>query len=204
VAWVVTLTILGLMALALLFYWAKSVSVLPEQTAGVEGERADIESSLALFESCLPPQEVITRLTSPEDREFLTMQADNDTLKLFLKERKSLLLAAMKDVRTAVSKMVQVHKLFVRYSRDISLLGELGLLGRRTAFLVTYGVLTVAIRIFGPLPLGSATLAVHEVAHGLILVHGRLLAALSPEKMDDVRKVFFPDGTAQRWVHVKP
>jgi len=189
---VVTLTAFGLIVLGILVWWAKTATVTLEQVAGEEDEAADVQALLSSLDLDLPPHEVILRLTSVEDWKFVQKYAQPEIQKIFLRDRKKILFAAVRDVRSAVGRLFQVHKIIVRYNRDISFAGEIGLLIRYMRFLVVYRSLVVALYLVDPVRVRSGAVTVSGAARGLIFEYGRFLRTMNAEQIAEIKQTMSP------------
>lgn len=189
---VLTLVALGLIVLGILAWWAKTAAATLEGPPVQGDETADVQALLSSMDLNLPPQEAILRLTSVEDWKFFQKYAQPEIQKIFLRDRKEILFAAMREVQSTVGRLFQVHKIIVRYSRDISFAGEIGLLIQHMRFFVAYQSLVGALYFVDPVRARSGVVAVSGAARDLIFEYGRFLRTLNPEQIAEIKQTMSP------------
>lgn len=98
----------------------------------------------------LPPRGLLERCFSEEDVGFVTSLRSEAVLRLLLEERRRLALEWLRLTRREARRLLALHVRTVRFAADLRPATEFKLLAQAGAFLLTYEVLALLVRWYGP------------------------------------------------------
>jgi hypothetical protein len=119
----------------------------------------------------LPPS-VVARIFSPEDRQFIARLRCSRLQRIYRRERSRVALYWVFRTSNDISKIMQVHRLASRRSRNLDVATETKLLFQYFKLRFLCGLLVLSIRSFGPHALTEIALQAGELYRGI----GRALA----------------------------
>lgn len=98
----------------------------------------------------LPPTELVLRIFSPKDREFIRLTHSPRLERLYKEERRKVALHWVRRTSYEVSTIMRHHRLNSRYSQNVNVAAETKLFGQYLELRFLCGVLLFLIQIFGP------------------------------------------------------
>jgi hypothetical protein len=98
----------------------------------------------------LPPAELVLRIFSPKDREFIRLMHSPRLQRLYQEERRKVALHWVRRTSREVSAIMRRHRLNSRYSQNVSVVTETKLFGQYLQLRFLCGVLLFLIQFFGP------------------------------------------------------
>jgi hypothetical protein len=134
------------------------------------------------------PAEMLQHVFSSSDWHFVRSVESLYVRKLFLRERKAVALKWVAETAAALNIVMREHALAARQSTNLNPVTELTLFARYLSLLLLCGLMSIAIRIAGPIPLGGVAQLTQEAFEHMAQSQ-RLLpsAAQTPEALAGVR-----------------
>ena len=133
---------IGIVLIVLL--WARS------RRQGAALVRSQAAPDPSQYWAQLPPTDLLGRCFSEEDVGFIASLASQPVLRLLFQERRRLALEWLRLTRREARRLIRLHVRTVRFAPDLRPATEFKLLAQAGAFLLTYEVLTVLVRWYGP------------------------------------------------------
>lgn len=99
----------------------------------------------------LPDRTLLDQCLSAEDLAFISSFASRHLLWLFVRERRRLAIAWLRQTRREAQRLLQVHVRSVRYAADLRPGAEVKLFLAAGLFLVVYGIMLSIVFWYGPL-----------------------------------------------------
>jgi len=99
----------------------------------------------------LPDRTLLDRCLSVEDLAFISSFASRHLLRLFVRERRRLAIAWLRQTRREAQRLLQLHVRSVRYAADLLPGAEVTLFLAAALFLVVYGIMLGIVFWYGPL-----------------------------------------------------
>ena len=97
----------------------------------------------------LQPAELVFRIFSPNDREFIRLTHSPRLEHLYKEERRKVALHWVRRASREVSTIMRHHRLNSRYSQNVSVAAEMKLFGQYLELRCLCGVLLFLIQVFG-------------------------------------------------------
>jgi hypothetical protein len=173
---------IGVAFLVLLLLWAQRSARAPLSRR--ESFRA--EEALGAFQLGLPTRTLAERIFAQEDWDYVAQQAPPEVRRAFLRERKTLALAWLRQTRLHVGILMRFHRRAVRGNARLSPAMEAGLTAHYLVFLMLYQVLCGLVWLRGPFWVQGMVGYAGGVAQEMSYLCGRLLASLDPESLGRV------------------
>jgi hypothetical protein len=101
-------------------------------------------------EGALQPAELVLRIFSPKDREFIGLTHSPRLQRLYQEERRKVALHWVRRTSREVSAIMLRHRLNSRYSQNVNVVAETKLVGQYLELRFLCGVLLFLIQLFGP------------------------------------------------------
>jgi hypothetical protein len=115
-------------------------------------------------------EELVSRIFSRADWEFVRGLKAGSIERLFERERKKVALVWVRQTSAMIRKVMREHAQAARQSKNLKSWTEINILAQFLALMTICGILSVAIRIVGPLWLGSLAHFVHTLSQRLTKV----------------------------------
>lgn len=96
------------------------------------------------------PAELAAKMLASDDWDFISRQTSRSVRQMFCRERKTIYLAWLGQMRRQVAQLMRVHRQRVHPNLGLSLAAELQRLGSAAIFYAVYAATQVLIRIRGP------------------------------------------------------
>ncbi len=170
---------IGVAFLVLLLLWAQRSARAPLSRR--ESFRA--EEALGTFQLGLPTRVLAERIFAQEDWDYVARQAPPEVRRAFLRERKTLALAWLRQTRQQVGRLMRFHLRAVHRNARLAPGVELRLTAHYLVFLMVYQVLSSLIWLRGPFAVQGMVGFASDVAQDLSNLYGRLLVGLDPESL---------------------
>ena len=154
---------------------------------GDGGHRAEWQDALATVELGFPSQALAKRIFALEDWEFISRRAPLAVRRVFVKERKAVSFAWLRDTKATVGKLMDFHRRTVRRNAALNPLAEVGLGLNYFFFLLVYDALMGLIWAVGPFKARTMALYAAERAEQTAYLFGRLLASLGPGRLSVIK-----------------
>jgi len=133
----------AVLAVLLLLLWRRSTQ-----------EEADWSSEAAHRPEIpvrLPDRTILERCLSSEDLEFISSFESQALLRLFMRERRRLAVAWLRQTRWEARRLLRLHVSSVRYAADLRPGAEAKLFLAAGLFLLVYGAMLGIVSWYGPL-----------------------------------------------------
>jgi hypothetical protein len=176
-----SLLISVLLFLVLLLLWRKASASARELPAHEEIEPTE---EAGLREAC--PVEMVSRIFSTEDREFVCTLQSPIIEKLFRAERKSLALLWVQQTTQWVQRIMREHTELARRSADLEFRTEMKILLRYAELWMVCSFLRLSIELAGPFWLRGLAVYASNVSQRLDQSHEAFLAATEPRDIGSV------------------
>jgi hypothetical protein len=98
----------------------------------------------------LLPAELVLRIFSPKDREFIRLTQSPRLQRLYQEERRKVALHWVRWTSREVSRIMRHHRLNSRYSQNVNVAVEMKLFGKYLELRFLCGVLVFLIQLLGP------------------------------------------------------
>jgi hypothetical protein len=98
----------------------------------------------------LHPRELVRRIFSREDREFVFQMKSARLRQVYEEERRRLALHWIRQTASEVRRILREHRLASRQSKDLDVSTEAGLFFQYVQLRFLCGLLVVLVRLFGP------------------------------------------------------
>jgi hypothetical protein len=98
----------------------------------------------------LQPQELVFRIFSRQDREFIFLMRSPGLQRMYQRERRKVALHWVRQTSREVSRIMRTHRLSSRQSHNLNVATEANLLIQFLKLQFLCGLLVLLIRIFGP------------------------------------------------------
>lgn len=98
----------------------------------------------------LQPSELVLRIFSPKDREFMRLTRSPRLERLYKEERRKVALHWVRRTSSEVSAIIRHHRLNSRYSQNVNVVAETKLFAQYLELKCLCGVLEFLIQVFGP------------------------------------------------------
>jgi len=98
----------------------------------------------------LPPAELVLRIFSPKDREFIRLTYSRRLQRLYQEERRKVALHWVRRTSHEVNTIMRHHRLNSRYSQNVNVAAEAKLFGQYLELRILCGALLFLIQLFGP------------------------------------------------------
>lgn len=123
-------------------------------TANEEGEErsnaAASERSLVERRDARPPLELVVRIFSREDRDFISQMRSPRLQRIYKEERRQVALHWVRRTSREACRIMRAHRLNSRQSQDLEVATEASLLFQYLNLRLILGLLGLLIRTFGP------------------------------------------------------
>lgn len=116
-------------------------------------DTAPAPSELAAAEPC--PEEFVSRVFSRGDWEFVHGLKASSIERLFERERKKVALIWVRQTSAMIRKVMHDHAAAARQSKNLEFSTEINILAQFLTLMALCGILSLAVRIAGPLWLGG-------------------------------------------------
>jgi hypothetical protein len=116
-------------------------------------ERTRASRELDAMEPC--PEEFVSRIFSPADREFVRGLKAGSIERLFEQERKRVAMVWVRQTSSIIRKVMREHAQAARQSENLEFSTEINILAQFLALMAVCGTLSMAVQITGPLWLGG-------------------------------------------------
>jgi hypothetical protein len=116
-------------------------------------ERTRASRELGAMEPC--PEEFVSRIFSPADREFVRGLKAGSIERLFEQERKRVALVWVHQTSAMIRKVMREHAEATRESKNLEFSTEINILAQFLTLMAVCWILSVAVQIGGPLWLGG-------------------------------------------------
>jgi hypothetical protein len=103
----------------------------------------------------LQPAELVLRIFSPKDREFIRLTHSPCLQRLYQEERRKVALHWVRQTSREVSTIMRHHRLNSRYSKNVNAAAEAKLFGQYLELRFLCGALQFLIQLLGPHALGD-------------------------------------------------
>jgi len=114
-------------------------------TPGAKRNRGRLGSADALQSA-----ELVLRIFSPKDREFIELRHSPRLQRLYQEERRKVALHWVRRTSREVSRIMRHHRLNARYSQNVNVAAETKLFGQYLELRFLCGVLVFLIQLLGP------------------------------------------------------
>jgi hypothetical protein len=171
-----SLLISVLLFLVLLLLWRKASASARELPAHEEIEPTE---EAGLREAC--PVEMVSRIFSTEDREFVCTLQSPIIEKLFRAERKSLALLWVQQTTQWIRGIMREHTEMARRTPDLEFGTEMKILFRYAELRMVCALLFLSIELGGPFWLRGLAVYANNVSQRLGQSHEAFLATAKPE-----------------------
>ncbi len=122
------------------------------------------------------PIELVLRIFSPKDREFIRLTHSPRLQRLYQEERQKVALHWVRRTSREVSRIMRHHRLNSRYSQNVNVTAETKLFGQYLELRFLCGLLIFLIQLFGPHALVDLASYVEELYAqlGRAILDGRI------------------------------
>ena len=137
----------------------------------------------------LPRRSLLDRCLSAEDLEFIESKKSSGLLRLFLRERRRLALAWLRETRREAKRLYGLHVTAVRHATDLRPAAEIKLLFAVGLFTLVYGAMIASVEFYGPFRTRRFLSSLHIMADVLTNLGGRIADSISsaPLALDEAR-----------------
>lgn len=173
--------IVGTVLLTGLLYWAT-------QSLAWKGSResqlspAEAEAVIRLLGVNLPRQDLVARIFSEEDYQFVAEFGPPGPLQEFLEDRKRIALLWLQEVRANVQLLMGFYRKAARTNPDLVPSTEARILLQYLGFRLACWFLAVMIRLQGPFSAKRTSQMIRETVETVSLEVGSVLASLDEEQ----------------------
>jgi hypothetical protein len=142
------LLIAVLLLMLMVLVWAKGLFAARELASRSGVLSPDDESKFAL---CSP--ELVPRIFSRQDSEFVSATRSPQLQRLFRRDRKAVALLWIQQTSAAIQRIMREHKQVSRSARDLDFSTEVKLVSQYASLMLICGVLYLVIQVAGPMRL---------------------------------------------------
>jgi len=183
---------IALLLLAILLVWA----LRTRGPAADNKTSPDAREALTSLEQLeLPSQAVVERVFATQDWDYISSQTSPRIQRMFLRERRTIALSWLRQMRKQAAHLVDLHLRVVRRNVNLRPATEIGLAFRYVLFLLQSEVLAVLIWLVGPFRSRRMVDYAVGVAQQLGYISGRVLDNMNAARVGGV-KASWPDRTA--------
>lgn len=136
---------------------------------------------------CPFPSELLPNVFSTRDWQFVRSLETASVRRLFRRERKAVAQTWVAETSAALNIVMREHVLAARHSSNLNPLTEITLLAGYLFLLFLCGLLSIAIRVAGPLWLGSVAQLTQKTFDQIARSHRLLQPAQASEALAGVR-----------------
>jgi len=130
------------------------------------------------------PSEFLPKVFSVRDWDFVCELNSAALKKLFIRERKRVALTWVAETSALLTLVMRSHALAARHSSNLNPVTELKILAHYLSLLVLCGVLSLSIRVVGPVRLGGLAQLAHAMTLRLAEFHRSVQAGVqSPDAL---------------------
>jgi hypothetical protein len=126
------------------------------------------------------PSEFLPSLFSDGDWEFVRQMNTLALKRLFITERKRVALSWVAETCAALNLVMRQHAIAARHSSNLNPVTELTIFARYLSLLVLCGLLSLAIRLMGPMRLSALAQLAHGTSLRIADAHRSLHATAQP------------------------
>jgi hypothetical protein len=145
------------------------------------------------------PGELVARLLAPDDWNFISRQTSPTVQQMFYRERKTISVSWMRQLRSQVAQLMKFHRQSVRPNVRLNLATELKLMGHAWVFYVVYAAALLVNRVWGPAQAAGLMANLAATAERLCSISEARLAEIEPAHLDRLRMDRIPPATAGEW-----
>ncbi len=167
----------AMLVIFLIRFWKNSA---PTETA------TPYHAVLDLEESACCPEELVSRIFSREDADFVAQLNSKPLRAFFLSERKMVARQWVRDTAGSVRRIMREHVSIARSSQDLEIHTELKLYLEYGALEAACALLAVALELSGPVQVRRLSLQVYRLAENLSDAHSALKAAAEARQAEPV------------------
>jgi hypothetical protein len=137
----------------------------------------------------LPRRSLLDLCLSAEDVEFVESKKSRGLLRMFLRERRRLALAWLRDTRREAKRLYSLHVTAVRHATDLRPAAEVKLLVAVGLFTLVYGAMMASVGFYGPFRTRRFLSSLHIMADVLTDLGGRIAESIAPGRfaLDEAR-----------------
>jgi hypothetical protein len=147
----------------------------PQETGGTSEPPNRRESLVGL-----PDRMLLDRCLSAEDLAFIASFESRPLLRLFLRERRRLAIAWLRQTRREAQRLLQLHVRSVRYAANLRPGAEAKLFLAAGLFLLVYGMMLGIVFWYGPLRTRRFLECLQSLAGVLSQLGERIATAIAP------------------------
>jgi len=173
--------IVGIALLAGLLYWA-TLSLAWKGSHQPQVSPAEAEAVIRLLGVNLPRQDLVARIFSEEDYQFVAEFGPPGFLQEFLEDRKRIALLWLQEVRMNVRMLMDFYRKAARTNPDLVPSTEARILVQYLGFRLACWFLTMMIRLQGPFSAKRTSRMIRESVETVSLEVGSVLASLDEEQ----------------------
>jgi hypothetical protein len=137
-----------LLLLLIVLVWAKGLSAARELASRSDAMFPDDESKFALC-----PAELVPRIFSRQDSEFVSATGSPQLQRLFRRERKAVALLWVQQTSASIQRIMREHKQVSRSASDLDFSTEMKLVSQYASLMLICGALYLVIQVAGPMRL---------------------------------------------------
>ena len=134
----------------------------------------------AEFAIRLPRRSLLQQCLSAEDLEYIEGKKSPALLRLFLRERRRLAIAWLRQTRREAQRLLRWHLHSARYAADLRPAAEARLFWAVGLFLLVYAALVAAVWWHGPLGTRRSLESIQRLARILGRLMDRIVAGIAP------------------------
>ena len=173
--------IVGIALLTGLLYWATQ-SLAWTGSRQLQASPAEAEAAIKLLGVNLPRQDLVARIFSEEDYQFVSEFGPPEFLQEFLENRKRIALLWLQQVRVSVRMLMDFYRKVARTNPALVPSTEARILLHYLGFKLACWFLTVMIRFQGPFSAKRTSRMIRESVETVSLEVGSLLLSLDEEQ----------------------